>query len=193
METLHCLKSRRTVRLYRQEAVSYATLTALIDAARMSPVAMNSQTLRYVVARTPGLVGRILAQTAWAGLVRPRRTPVDGVSGPAAFIAVTAPKALAGNPHTYANAGAAIHAIQLAAHDMGLGSCWLGSFQPDETARLIALGDDQAILYLVAVGYPAESPVGEDIALEQSQHYYLDEHDTLHVPKLSVDAITTWL
>ncbi len=193
METLQSLKTRRTIRLYSQKPVPDPLLAALIDAARMSPVAMNSQTLRYVVARTPSLVSRILAQTAWAGLVRPRRTPVDGVSGPAAFIAVTAPKALADNPHTYANAGAAIHAIQLAAHDMGLGSCWLGSFQPDETARLIALGDDQAILYLVAVGYPAESPVSEDISLSQSQHYYLDERDTLHVPKLSADAITTWL
>lgn len=193
METLNALKGRRTVRLYQQKTISDDVLASLIDAARRSPVAMNRQTLRYTIARTPALVSQLLPLTGWAGLVKPRRTPQPGITAPAAFIAVTAPGDLADDNHTFANAGAAIHAILLAAFDQGLGTCWLGSVNKAEAAKLLAIPDNQAILYLVAVGYPAEAPLSEDITSEQSQAYYLDEQNVLHVPKLNNETITTWL
>ena len=47
-------------------------------------------------------------------------------------------------------------------------------------------------LYLVALGVPDESPVMENIKEGDSAKYYLDKNDVLHVPKYTVNALTTW-
>ena len=89
MEFCELLKKRRTVRLFKQQAVSETTLAALVDAARVASCASNKQRLRYTVVRTPELVLEVLKHTRWAGLVQPHRTPQPEVTSPAAFIVVT--------------------------------------------------------------------------------------------------------
>ena len=42
-------------------------------------------------------------------------------------------------------------------------------------------------------GYPAEKPVSEDISGADDTSYYLDDNDTLHVPKINVNDLTSWL
>ena len=86
------LLKRRTIRLYQQKPVPKEDLRFMIDAARQTSCASNLQRLRFVVVTTPSTVQEMLAKTAWAALVKPRRTPVSGVTGPAAFIAVTVPE-----------------------------------------------------------------------------------------------------
>lgn len=186
------IKARRTIRLYQQKSIPKDDLCAMLDAARVASCASNLQRLRYVVVTEPGLVGKVFANTAWAGLVKPRRTPVAGVTSPAAFIAVIAP-ADAAPTHLYADAGAAIQSIELAAWNRGIGCCWIGSVQKKEVCELLGIEDNMQLIYVVAVGYPAEAPVSEDIDDPSGVAYYLDDNNVLHIPKLSVEAITKWL
>ena len=57
---------------------------------------------------------------------------------------------------------------------------------------LLDLPGERRVLFLVAVGYSGESPVMEE-AKDGNVAYYLDENDRLHVPKLPVDEISTWM
>ena len=57
---------------------------------------------------------------------------------------------------------------------------------------MINLDESKKVLYIVAVGFPDEFPEGEE-AVDGEVAYYLDDADTLHVPKLPTDEITTWL
>ena len=95
--------------------------------------------------------------------------------------------------HLYADAGAAIQSIEFAAWERGIGCCWLGSFVPDQVAALVDFPDPERLIYLVALGYPAESPVSEDIPAAGDPKYYLDGQDVLHVPKFTAEALLTWL
>ena len=79
-----------------------------------------------------------------------------------------------------------------AAVDVGLGTCWIGAYKKDEVQRILNLPEQQETIYLLAVGYPDETPVQEDIDIDESMKYYLDNDDVLHVPKLKVGAITEW-
>ena len=54
------------------------------------------------------------------------------------------------------------------------------------------LPEETAILYIVALGYAAEKPVSEDVKDPEQVKYYLDDNDLLHVPKLSVETLTSW-
>ena len=191
MSILEALKARRTIRLFKQASVSSDDLRDMLDAARQTSCACNGQLLRYVVVKSSDDVKNVFEQTAWAGLVKPRRTPVWGVSAPAAFIAVVGPKDA--NSMTYADAGAAIQSMQIAADEKGLGCCWLGAINREKLHGLLGLQEKQEVFFLLAVGVPAEQPVSEDISDPKDVKYYLDDNNQLHVPKLTVDAITKWL
>ncbi|MBO5644455.1 MAG: nitroreductase family protein, partial [Lentisphaeria bacterium] len=79
----------------------------------------------------------------------------------------------------------------LAAADNGLGCCWIGAFNKEEAKKILSLGDDTDLHFLVAVGYPAESPVYDDVNAGDSVAYYLDDNDLLHVPKIKTEDIVT--
>ncbi len=190
MEVKEALKNRRTVRLYQQKNVPDSDLAEMIDAARVTSCASNLQQLRYIVIRDSKLVKEIFPLTAWANLVRPSRTPESGISAPRCFIAVIA--SASANQVIYADAGAAIQSMQLMAWSKGLGCCWLGSIQRDKLKILVELPDDKQVLYLVAVGYPAEKPVAEDVPDGKSVFYYLDEQKCLHIPKIRLEDVATW-
>ena len=92
-----------------------------------------------------------------------------------------------------ADAGAAVQSMEFAAYDSGLGSCWIGSFDHAKVNELLAPPEGLQVRYLLAVGYPAELyPVQEDIGIDGDPAYYLDEEDRLHVPKYTVEALTSW-
>lgn len=190
MEVKEALKERRTIRLFEQKNVSDSDLADMIDCARVTSCASNLQQLRYIVIREPKLLKDIFPLTAWANLVRPSRTPVWGISAPRCFIAVIA--SAGANQVIHADAGAAIQSMQTMAWSKGLGCCWLGSIQREQIKVLLDLPADKQVLYLVAVGYPAEKPVVEDVKDGQPVFYYLDDQHRLHVPKICLEDVATW-
>ena len=191
MDFTKLLKRRCTVRRFEQRPVSDEDLRFLLEAARNASSGANQQPLRYIVVRTPGLSEAILPLTAWAALVTPRRIPVAGVSAPPAWIAVHAPSGRSAES-VLPDAGAAVQSMEFAAVERGLGCCWLGAIQREKIAELLALPQDRKLLYLVAVGYPAEEPLHEDAAVGGSLAYYLDDADTLHIPKVPLAEVAVW-
>ncbi|MFA6104225.1 MAG: nitroreductase family protein [Victivallaceae bacterium] len=190
MEFSAVVQGRRTVRRFKQVQLKESELREMLDAARLSSCGGNIQPLRYIVIRTPELVSGIFENTAWGGLVKPRRNPEPGRTAPLTFIAVVSPRS--GNSTLHADAGAAIQSMTLTAYSLGIGCCWIGAFRRENVDMILALPEDLTVIYLLAVGYPDESPVQEDIAAGMSANYYLDDNDVLHVPKFTVDAITQW-
>lgn len=182
MDFKEILQIRRTVRLFRQCPVDKTVLLELVNAARLASCAVNKQHLRYIIVRTPEVVNKILEYTAWAALVAPHRTPAAGESAPAAFIVMTTTESVPSN-HAYADAGAAMQSLEFAAANAGLGCCWLGSADRQKIGQLL---ECSGILYLAAVGYPAEAPAYTDIPAAADTAYYLDEDGRLTVPKIQL-------
>lgn len=193
MEFIDTLKKRRTIRFYKQEKVGRGSLEKLLEAARLAPCGGNMQRLRYVViSEDVEKVRAVFEQTAWGASVKPRRSPEWGKNAPLAFILLTC--AGDGTSVAHADAGAAVQNMQLAATDLGLGCCWIGSFNHAKTAEILEVPEDVTTLYLVAVGHPEEAyPVSEDAVEGDSIKYYLDDDDRLHVPKLTVESLSQWI
>ena len=191
MDLYEALANRRTIRFYEQRSVPRESLERMIDAARVTSCASNIQRLRYVVAMDKSLVEAIFRHTAWAGLLSGKRTPVLGETAPAAFIAILGKAPL--NDHLYADAGAAIQSMQLSAWGMGLGCCWIGSVDKKAVEPMIPMPEGMELMYVLAVGYPAEKPCGEDVPAGSPLAYYLDANGALRVPKLERDAVATFV
>lgn len=190
MEFKELLKKRRTIRRFKQVQVFDKDIRYILDAARVVSCGANIQKLRYIVLQDKQLVKEVFENTAWAGLVSPYRSPEWEKNAPLTFIIVTSPRDAGGV--IQANAGAAVQSMEYAAADAGLGSCWIGAYKKDAVEKILGLPREQETLYLLAVGYPDEEPVQDDIDIDESMKYYLDDEDVLHVPKFKVDAITEW-
>jgi FMN reductase [NAD(P)H] len=190
MEFSELLKKRRTIRRFKQVQVFDKDIRYILEAARVVSCGANVQKIRYIVARDKQLVKDIFDNTAWAGLVSPNRSPEWGKNAPLTFIILTAQKDSGGAMQ--ANAGAAVQSMEYATADVGLGACWIGAYKKENVEKLLDLPVQEETLYLLAVGYPDEEPVQDDIDSGESMKYYLDGEDVLHVPKLKTDAITQW-
>lgn len=168
MEFKDCLTTRRSVRKYTDEPVSRTLLTQIVEAARYAPTWKNSQTVRYVIVDDPakkaqladevvlGFSGngdRIRGCAALAALVT-----VHGISG---FNADGTPTTAKGDHWESFDAGIACQSFCLAAHDVGLGTVIMGIYDPEKTARLLGLSDQERVSCLIAVGWPGEGPHGK--------------------------------
>lgn len=188
MDVWEAIKSRRSVRRFRQEPVSKEILLELVEAARCAPSAANRQPLEFVIADSEEQTSQIFAQLAWAGYVRPLRDPPAG-KRPVAYIIVLVHTEKAMAEFGKVDAAAAIENILLAAQGKGIGSCWLGSINRDELREILDIPDKYDIDSVVALGYPDEQPVMEDCKGD-SIEYYLNDKDVLHVPKRPLPSIT---
>jgi len=188
MDVWEAIKSRRSIRRFRQKEISNEILIELIEAARCAPSAANRQPLEFIIATVQKQRKKILEQLFWAAYVQPRRDPPAGKS-PVAYIVVLIHKDRELAQFGKIDAAAAIENILLAAQSRDIGSCWLGSVKRDKLRQILEIPDKYDIDSVVALGYPDEKPVMEDCK-GGSIEYYLDDKDVLHVPKRPLRSIT---
>ena len=62
-----------------------------------------------------------------------------------------------GQPIAQIDVAIALEHICLQATELGLGSCWIGSFNPDKVKVILGIPDDIQIIELMAVGYAANN------------------------------------
>ncbi len=190
MELEKAILSRRTIRRFKQTSIPDELIRQIFNAGRMAPSGGNMQRIRYIVIKEDKkLLENIFAETAWGGFVKPKRTPIFNKTSPTTFIALVSNE---NSTTIHADAGASIQNMMLTAYELGIGCCWIGAFNKDNTHKLLNLPEKTNPLYLLALGYPDESPISEDISSADTTNYYLDENDLLHVPKFTVDSITEW-
>lgn len=186
MDIRQVIKTRRTIRLFKQEPLLDELLVELAEAGRCAPSGANLQPLEYIIVSDTEQLASVFAQLAWAGYIKPKRTPPADLR-PVAYIIVLVNTEICSDGSV--DAAAAIENILLAAWGQGIGSCWIGSVKRRNLRKVLDLPENYIIDSVIALGYPAEQPVMEDCK-DESIKYYLDETDHLHVPKRPLKAIT---
>jgi len=164
-------------------------LKKLINAARLAPSAGNLQPLEYLVVTEDILKERIFPNLAWAGYIKPIGDPEKGQE-PAAYIIILVNKRIYPKPDI--DIGASAENINIVAQHEGIGCCWIESFKNKNIVEILNIPQDYAVRLILALGYPAEKPVYEDINKDCSIKYYKDDSKTLHVPKRKLDDIIRW-
>jgi len=155
MDFKELIKRRYSVRAYKTDAVPAELLDQVLDAARLAPTAANRQPFRLLVVTTQGKE---------AELKRVYRA--DWFSQPPIVIGVCAVPGEAwsrSDGHNYAEVDAAIvmDHITLAAADLGLGTCWIGAFDPSAAREVFCLPDGVEPVAFTPLGYPADIAAGK--------------------------------
>ncbi len=83
--------------------------------------------------------------------------------------------------------GAAIENILLTALEEDIGTCWIQSIKREDLHQILKIPPNYKIDSVVALGYKNEEPVVEEMI--DSVKYWLDDQETLHVPKRKLEDI----
>jgi nitroreductase len=135
------------------------------------------QTLRFRLLWTAEDCAALFACVAWAGYLKDWPGPAEG-ERPTAYIGIV------GTDECNVNTGIAAQTIQLAAAEMGIGACMIGSFNRTAAREALRVPEELKLQLIIALGRPAETIVLEDIRASESIEYYRDESDVHHVPKI---------
>lgn len=183
MNVSEAILTRRTIRKFMQKEIPIEALRSLVDAARLAAHGGNIQPLKYSIVAGKELREKVFETTRWAACI-PDGTPKEG-ERPVAYIMVYADETI--KKECMVDAGAAVTNIMLAAHEMGIGSCWIGSLNRVALREILQTPENLKILYAVALGYPAQK--SRAVSWNGSFHYYLDEDQVVNVPKLSLETV----
>ena len=147
MDAIEALRTRRSVRSYKDEPVPREAIETIIDAARLAPSANNIQPWDFVVVTEAEIRKKIAGLTDYGKFI----------AEAGACVAVFAK----GVKHYLEDGSAATENILVAAHAMGFGTCWVAGYKKayaEPVRDLLGLPQDRLLVALISLGYPAESP-----------------------------------
>lgn len=161
-DALELLKSRRSIRKYKDKPVEEEKIERCLEAARWAPSASNRQPWEFLIVRDEDIRKRLSEIHPYAKFV---------AESPVVFVPLTNPE-LHSKYHMSDTALATLQ-YMLEAHSLGLGTCWagvIGSSIEDEIKELLEVTDDLHVLAIVATGYPDEEPTKTRKPLDDLVH-----------------------
>lgn len=182
MNILEAIAGRHSVRQYRPDPVPEATLRQLVEAAHLAPSSWNLQPWEYLIVTDPAVkralraacsdqqqveqagaaivcLGSMRQQDALADRVeasiRPDATPEQKERSRRSVQKMRHDEIFR-RSHVITNTYISIAYMTLAAMEYGLGTSWMGSFDPDMVKALLGIPDDFVVVAVLAVGWPAD-------------------------------------
>lgn len=148
MEYLQLIKERYSVRKFSSQQVEESKLEVIMEAARLAPTAANKQPQRILVLRGEKDMEKLK-----------NCTPYTFHAPMAVAVCYRKDEAWI-RPYDNANSGiidATIVGTQimLAVHNLGLGTTWVGHFDPAAFQKAFNLPDNVEPVALFPMGYPA--------------------------------------
>lgn len=179
------IRQTRTVRRFQEEqALAPELLHDLMDLARLGGSARNAQALKYMIITEQQQRQRLFPLLAWAGYLPHWPGPAAG-ERPPAYILCLLDTTLQKGPLTEAHfdLGIATQNLLLGAAEQGIFGCRIGAFAPGKVQQCFNLPEMYTVLLVLALGYPAEQVVLEEVAEDGDIRYWHDEQGIHHVPK----------
>lgn len=156
MDVFQAIHDRRSIRKYQDIPVEWEKVSQVLDAARLAPSWKNTQCWRFLVVSAADK--RMALHDAF-----PEENPGKRAiaQAPLAVVVCADPGESGvenGIEYYVADTAIAFEHICLAAHGVGLGTCWMGWY--DEAAVKEALGIPEGIrvVGVTPLGYPDQEP-----------------------------------
>lgn len=149
---MSCILDRRSVRAYNSEQVNQNDIIQLLTAANWAPSGNNIQPWRFsVVMNNKELIKKLSSLTVYHNWVE-NAPCLIAVFLDTKVIDDTVPS---GYLKHVQSIGAAIQNMLLAAHEIRLGTCWIGEIlkNEDKVRELLGVSNDLQLMAVISVGY----------------------------------------
>jgi len=165
---IDAIKNRRSVRAYESRGIDRAVLEEIIEAGQWAPSGMNLQLWRFVVVEDTDFRKKLFDAAVPSyyklrgqiGVSAAVRKPIDDATkDPVFYFAPVIIFVVGTKLATYADDCPMVcQNMMLAAHSLGIGSCWVGygqlALQDDEIKQALELKDDEQAFGPILLGYP---------------------------------------
>lgn len=178
------MKNRSYRRFYEDRRISEKEIIDCIDTARYTASGANRQSLRYMISTDEKANATIFECLCFAGYYKDWDGPKVG-ERPSAYIIILGSV----NQNTAHDEGIVAQTIMLAATEKGFGGCMIGNIDRTKLEQTIQLPDNYTTKLILALGYPKEDVIIEDIHIGDDIKYYRDANNTHHVPKLVTEDL----
>jgi nitroreductase len=156
MDIEDCIKTRRSIRKYKDMPVDWDKVSRILDAGKYAPSAGNIQNWKFIVARKEE-VRKKLAKASFD-----QEWMIDA---PVHIVIVAEPQkaerfygARGERLYTIQNCAAVIQNMLLVATELGLGSCWVGAFDETKIKSALNLPEFAIPQAIITIGHKDEDP-----------------------------------
>ncbi len=150
MDVFDAIRKRRSIRKYLNQPVEKELIIKVLEAARLGPSAVNAQPCHFIVV-TNIKVRESLGNAYNADWF---------LKAPVIIVVCANPKEAwrrrDGEEYWKVDAAIAMQNMILTATDLGLGTCWVGSFDEKEVKKSLNIPKDFRVVAMTPIGYPDE-------------------------------------
>lgn len=145
MDVSQAIRMKRAVRKFADKPLPEEAVHAILNAGRRAQSSKNEQTWHFVAVRDKGILQALSECGKYAG----------HLAGAALGVAILGPEASA-KFQTMFDAGQAAAYMQLAAWDLGIGSCLASIYESDSARAVLGFPSEFEVHIAISFGYPAE-------------------------------------
>ncbi len=150
MTVLDAIKERFSVRKYTSQSVNNLDLATVLEAARLSHSAKNFQDWRFIVIRDESMRKKLVPAAKNQSFIS--EAPIVIVC-----CGINIDYVMTCGQHTYnIDVAIAMTHMGLVAHELNLGTCFIGAFYEDQVKALLGIPEEGVrIVGMMTIGHPA--------------------------------------
>jgi nitroreductase len=148
MTVAEAIVKRYSCRAYQDKSIEQEKLDKIFEAARQAPSAKNLQDWRFVVATDKQRKQQVAECTN-------HPNAFGQASAMIAACSVCKDTMRCGQLIAPIDVSIALEHIALTATELGLATCWIGSFNAEKVRQVLEIPKEVVIIELMALGYPA--------------------------------------
>ena len=152
MEFYEVLKTRRSIRSYKPDAVPENALRNIAEAVNLAPTACNKQPFKLLLVRDPEMRKTICSNCHFGFLAEAPVIAVMMTNESASWTRYE------GDPAADIDASIAMEHLVLAAAAEGLGTCWICAFSRPQMNEALKIQAPWSAFALSPIGYAAGAP-----------------------------------
>lgn len=156
MDVFQAINDRRSIRKYKETRVEWDKVGRVLDAARLAPSWKNGQCWRFLVLNSAAKKEALLS-----GFSEENPGKKALAQAPVVIVVCADPAESGvenGIEYYVADTAIAFEHICLAAHGLGLGTCWMGWFDEAAIKQVLGIPAGIRVVGITPLGYPDQEP-----------------------------------
>ena len=145
MNVSEAIRTKRAVRKFQDKSLTKEIVTTILNAGRRSQSSKNEQTWHFIAIRDKTILQALSKCGQWAG----------HISGAALAVAILTPDPAA-KFQTMFDAGQAAAYMQLAAWELGIGSCPASIYESEKARQILRFPPELHLRIVLSFGFPAD-------------------------------------
>jgi nitroreductase len=145
MNVSDAIRTKRAVRKFEEKLLTREIITTIMNAGRRAQSSKNEQTWQFIAIQDKKIRQALSECGQWAG----------HIAGAALAVAILTPEPTA-KFQTMFDAGQAAAYMQLAAWEIGIGSCPASIYQPEKAREILGFPSELHLRIVLSFGYPAD-------------------------------------